>query len=91
MDQFSPLALQQANTYSGALKDRLVELLRSSPMAKVAQASPVMGAGQPAMGGMVGQAQQTLQNLPYQRYVQEMQAQGQQPLGIQQFMQQQGQ
>lgn len=83
MDQFSPQALQQGNTYTQAVKDRIASLLRMSPGASQA-------AGMPLMGGMAGQAQQNLQNLPFLRHVQEMQAQGMQPMSQQQFMQQQG-
>lgn len=84
MDNLSPEALKQDNTYTKAIKDRLVQMLRMSPGAGQAQAAP-------AMGGMAGQAQQTLQNIPYQRYLQEMQAQGMQPMSQQQFMMQNGQ
>lgn len=50
------------------------------------QPSPVMvGAGGAAQAG------QLLQNLPYQRYVQEAQAMGDQPMDQQTWMAQQGQ
>ena len=85
-DPFSPQALAQGNTYGGALKDRLMQmaqLLKATPGALQAQATP-------QLGGMAGNAQQTLQNIPYMRYVQEAQAMGQQPVSQQEFMMQQG-
>ncbi len=82
-DPFSPEALAQGNTYGGALKDRLMQmaqLLKATPGAQQAQASP-------QLGGMAGNAQQAMQNIPYMRYVQEAQAMGQQPMTPEQFMQ----
>lgn len=81
MDQLSPQAMQQGNTYGQAVKDRIAQLLRMSPGAGQAQAAP-------GMGGMVGQAQQAMQSRPYQLHVQEAQAMGQQPMTPEQFMMQ---
>lgn len=44
----------------------------------------------PALGGMVGQTARTLQNLPYQRHVQEAKAMGQPPMSPEQFLTQSG-
>lgn len=85
MADLSPESLKKENTYTQAVKDRIAELLRFSPTMPSAQAAP-------QMGGMAGQAQQAIQNRPYQLYVQEMQAQGLQPVSPQEFMlMQQGQ
>lgn len=47
-------------------------------------------ANAPVGSGMARQGMRTLQNLPYQRHVQEARAMGQEPMSPEQFMMQQG-
>ncbi len=72
MDQFSPQALAQGNTFWQALKDRMTPTSMG-----------LLG------NGAVSNAAQTMQARPYDLYVREAMAMGQQPMSQEQFMQMQ--
>jgi hypothetical protein len=71
MDQFSPQALAQGNSYWQAIKDRITPTSMG-----------LLG------GGAAQNAAQSMQGRPYQLYVQEALALGEQPMSPEQFMQQ---